>query len=57
MSDNAGSVGVNDDDIKKHILTEHGNQKFSSAGFKVDMSRVTNSEGTTVLLLRLVPTL
>ena len=49
--------GVNDDDIKKHILTEHGNQKFSSAGFKVDMSRVTNSEGTTVLLLRLVPTL
>ena len=27
--------GVHDDDIKKHILTEHANQKFTSAGFKV----------------------
>jgi hypothetical protein len=27
--------GRNDDDIKKHILNEHGNQKFTNTGFKV----------------------
>ncbi len=27
--------GTNDDDIKKHILSEHGNQKFTNTGFKV----------------------
>jgi hypothetical protein len=27
--------GVHDNEIKKHILTEHGNQKFTNAGFKV----------------------
>jgi hypothetical protein len=27
--------GLHDNDMKKHILTEHGNQKFSTAGFKV----------------------
>ncbi|UJR15271.1 hypothetical protein I4U23_002225 [Adineta vaga] len=26
--------GVNDDDIKKHIINEHGNQKFTNTGFK-----------------------
>ena len=28
--------GMNDDDIKKHILNEHGNQKFTNTGFKVN---------------------
>ena len=27
--------GKTDDDIKKHILNEHGNQKFTNTGFKV----------------------
>ena len=27
-----------DDDIRKHILAEHGNQKFTSSGFKVRLS-------------------
>jgi len=27
--------GINDDDIKKHIINEHGNQKFTNTGFKV----------------------
>jgi hypothetical protein len=27
--------GINDDDIKKHIVNEHGNQKFTNTGFKV----------------------
>jgi hypothetical protein len=27
--------GINDDDIKKHILNEHGNQKFTNTGFRV----------------------
>jgi hypothetical protein len=27
--------GVSDNDIKKHILAEHGNQKFTNTGFKV----------------------
>jgi hypothetical protein len=27
--------GTNDDDIKKHILSEHGNQKFTNTGFRV----------------------
>ncbi|CAF4161410.1 unnamed protein product [Rotaria sp. Silwood2] len=26
--------GINDDDIKKHIINEHGNQKFTNTGFK-----------------------
>ncbi|CAF1082602.1 unnamed protein product [Adineta steineri] len=26
--------GINDDDIKKHIHTEHGNQKFTNTGFR-----------------------
>ncbi|UJR31404.1 hypothetical protein I4U23_018897 [Adineta vaga] len=26
--------GTNDDDIKKHILNEHGNQKFTNTGFR-----------------------
>lgn len=30
--------GMNDDDIKKHILNEHGNQKFTNTGFKVSSS-------------------
>lgn len=28
--------GKTDDDIKKHILNEHGNQKFTNTGFKVN---------------------
>jgi hypothetical protein len=27
--------GIHDDDIKKHITNEHGNQKFTNTGFKV----------------------
>ena len=27
--------GTHDDDIKKHITNEHGNQKFTNTGFKV----------------------
>ena len=27
--------GIYDDDMKKHIISEHGNQKFSTTGFKV----------------------
>lgn len=27
--------GTSDDDIKKHILTEHGTQKFTTTGFRV----------------------
>ncbi|CAF0983312.1 unnamed protein product [Adineta ricciae] len=26
--------GITDDDIKKHIISEHGNQKFTDTGFK-----------------------
>ncbi|CAF3741392.1 unnamed protein product [Rotaria sordida] len=26
--------GIHDDDIKKHIINEHGNQKFTNTGFK-----------------------
>lgn len=32
---------AHDDDMKKHILTEHGNQKFSTAGFKVSIDGMT----------------
>lgn len=31
--------GTNDDDIKKHITNEHGNQKFTNTGFKVKYHR------------------
>jgi hypothetical protein len=31
--------GINDDDIKKHITNEHGNQKFTNTGFKVIPSK------------------
>jgi hypothetical protein len=31
--------GINDDDIKKHITNEHGNQKFTNTGFKVISSK------------------
>lgn len=34
--------GMNDDDIKKHILNEHGNQKFTNAGFKVMSFEIFN---------------
>jgi len=30
--------GIQDDDIKKHIINEHGNQKFTNTGFKVNES-------------------
>jgi hypothetical protein len=29
--------GINDNDIKKHIVNEHGNQKFTNTGFKVKL--------------------
>lgn len=28
--------GLQDDDVKKHILNEHGNQRFTNAGFKCE---------------------
>lgn len=32
---NCWICGAYDDDIKKHIINEHGNQKITAAGFKV----------------------
>jgi hypothetical protein len=32
--------GINDDDIKKHIVNEHGNQKFTNTGFKVILNKI-----------------
>ena len=29
--------GIHDNDIKKHITNEHGNQKFTNTGFKVKL--------------------
>ena len=36
--------GRNDDDIKKHILNEHGNQKFTNTGFKVSSTMGRQSQ-------------
>ena len=32
--------GINDNDIKKHIINEHGNQKFTNTGFKVKNKKI-----------------
>lgn len=44
--------GVQDDDIKRHIMNEHGNQKITNTGFKVKLKReIGGGDGFTGILV------